>query len=224
LGLDRVMLRLGVTCLALAVPIGGCGDGSVPRMLVDGAPARAGPPWLAHSVVGRVRVVRAGDLGRAFVRCGRLGDRRVERNALVVERVAVSGRSLTFTTPNGHALVAYQTAGVASERRLAPWCTRSFGLLQRGRLVDSRLDIGCRDRRRRVVAFAWVEPLPRARWIAVDQGAYAELFEVADGMPVRVSSTRGVDLGTSRARFDIAQYTASGRRIARQRLVARVAG
>jgi hypothetical protein len=218
------MLRLAVTSLTLALPIGGCGDGSVPKMLLDGTPARAGPPWLARSVVSSVHVLRARELGRAFRRCVRLEGRRLAGDTLVVERVGVSGRSLTFRTPSGRGLVGCQTAGVLSERRLAPWCSRSFGVLRRGRLVDARLDVGCRDRQRRTVAFAWVEPVRRARWVALDQGAYTELFEVTGGLPVRVSSTRGVDLGRSRARFELAQYGAGGRLIARQRLVAHVAG
>jgi hypothetical protein len=221
---DRVISRLGAACLALALPIAGCREEHAPRVLVDGRPARAGPGWIRGAVVAPVRTVRARALGRSFARCVRFDARSYPADTVIVERVGVSGRSITFATPGRRGLVACQTAGVLLERQLAPWCTRSFGLLRGGRLLDPRLDIGCRDAGGRAVAFAWVVPLRAARWIGVAQGSYVELYEVAGRLPVRVSSAQHVDLLRSRATFDVTQYTAGGRRLRHERLLARVAG
>ena len=63
-----------------------------------------------------------------------------------------------------------------------------------------------------------------AHWIAVDQGAYAEIYEVIAGMPVRVATARLVDLARARAAFDVTQYDVDGRALVEARLEAAVAG
>ena len=91
-------------------------------------------------------------------------------------------------------------------------------------MSDPRLDVLCLDRKRRHVGSAFVNPVRGARWIAVDQGSYRELYPVAAGLPVRIASTRGVDYGRARATFVITQNGADGRVLARSRLLAQVAG
>jgi hypothetical protein len=91
-------------------------------------------------------------------------------------------------------------------------------------VADPRLNILCVDKRDRHVASAFVNTVPGARWIAVDQGPFTELYPAARGLPIRVSSTRGVDYAHARATFRISQLGAGGRVLVRGRLVARVAG
>jgi hypothetical protein len=111
----------------------------------------------------------------------------------------------------------------AGERKL-PWCGGSAGRLLRGKLLDPRLDILCRDRKGRALAYAWVEPAAGVRWIGVDQGAYTEIYEVLAGLPVRIASTRGIEIGRARATFDVTQYDNHGKEVIEGRLEAQVAG
>jgi hypothetical protein len=141
----------------------------------------------------------------------------------VVERIGTVGRSITFERPRGDALLACESAGAPGEGGRY-WCGVAFGQLVAGRLRDPRLDLGCRARSGRLVAFAWVTPLPRARWIGVDQGAYEEVYEVAGGLPVRIASAREVQLRGSSATFELTQYGPKGRLLTRRKLVVRVAG
>ena len=87
-----------------------------------------------------------------------------------------------------------------------------------------RLDILCRDRDGSPLAYAWVEPAGGTRWIGVDQGPYAELYEVLGAFPVRISSPRGIDREDSRATFAITQYDGAGNALFTGKLEARVAG
>jgi hypothetical protein len=90
--------------------------------------------------------------------------------------------------------------------------------------LDPRLDILCRDREGRPLAYAWVEPVAGAHWIGVDQGSYTEVYEVLAGLPVRVTTSRGIQLGRSRAIFAVRQYDATGRSLVKGPLEAAVAG
>jgi hypothetical protein len=93
-----------------------------------------------------------------------------------------------------------------------------------GRLLDPRLDVLCRDRELRPLAYAFVDPVPGARWVGVRQAGYVELYEVLAGLPVRVASTREIDAEAARARFDVAQYDAVGHELVSGPLEAAVAG
>src|SRR5207244_1778257 len=128
------------------------------------------------------------------------------------------GASLTFRDPRGGFLLACDTT-----RKGDRFCGGSAGLLRRGQLVDPRLDIACRDRRSHQVGFAWITPLHGARWIAVEQQRYVELYKVAGGLPVRVTTSEVKVVGSS-AVFRVRQYDASGRELGKETLEARVAG
>jgi len=67
-----------------------------------------------------------------------------------------------------------------------------------GALLDPRLDILCRDRKGRALAYAWVDPAAGVRWIGVDQGSYTEVYEVLARLPVRIASIRGIQAGRAR--------------------------
>ena len=60
--------------------------------------------------------------------------------------------------------------------------------------------------------------------IGVDQGSYTEIYESLAGLPVRVASTKNVQLDRSRAAFGITQYDVHGRELVRGVLEAAVAG
>ena len=141
-----------------------------------------------------------------------------------MERTGTVGGSVSFVSPGGAWLYTCDGTGVRADGASQPWCGESVGRLVHGRLRDPRLDILCRDRKRRIVAFAWVSPRRPVRWIALDQGSYTELYEVGGGLPVRVSSRRFVDSGRSRARFEVTQYDRAGHELVRSTLEARVAG
>jgi hypothetical protein len=141
---------------------------------------------------------------------------------MVVERFGRVTRSVTIVQPGRPEIFACDKTGVPFEGR--EWYGLSSGRLRAGRVNDPRLDILCRDRRRRHVAAAFVNPLRGARWVGVDQGSYTELYPTAARLPVRVSSTRGVDFARARATFWITQIDAGGRVLVRTRFAARVAG
>jgi hypothetical protein len=62
------------------------------------------------------------------------------------------------------------------------------------------------------------------RWIGIDQGSYTELYEVLGDVPVRVATTRRIQLGQARATFAVTQYDAGGKALIRGDLEAAVAG
>jgi hypothetical protein len=201
-----------------------CGGGGRPKHLLDGRRAPRFDP-VGGSVVAAGRVVRRSTLGMRLDQCLPLGDAAsVPANTIVVERVGVDGESLTFTTPNGTGVYACD-GGVdpAGERRL-PWCGLVFGERENGRLLDPRLDVNCRDREGRALAYAFVEPLGSAHWIGVEQDGYVELYEVLASLPVRIATARGIKLPDARATVEVTQYDAAGHALIRAELEAAVAG
>ena len=132
---------------------------------------------------------------------------------------ATLGRRFTSCSPGG----AVDGTDPSGERR-PPWCGSSSGRLLHGRLLDPRLDIVCRDREGRPLAYAWVEPVPGAHWIGVDQGSYTEVYEVLAGLPVRVATRRGIQLGRSRASFAVTQLDSTGKALVKGPVEAAVAG
>jgi hypothetical protein len=73
-----------------------------------------------------------------------------------------------------------------------------------------------------VAAFAWINPLPRARWIVVDQPHVAEAYPVVVGLPVRVETESGI--GNGRATFTYEQYDAEGVNLTRTTITPAIAG
>jgi len=204
--LDRLSVS-AIACASLlaAAACGSSGGKKTPARFVDSV---------------RVRHVRL-PAGGAIGRCLALTSFR--RGAvLVVDRRGRLTRSLTVAQRGSPDVFACDATGVPLERR--EWCGASAGRLGNGRVTDPRLALLCRDRRGRHVAAAFVNPLPTARWVAVEQPRFSELYPAAAGLPVRIATVAGVDYEHARATFRIAQLDAHGRVLSRARLVAHVAG
>jgi hypothetical protein len=202
------LTKLVASCAAVLLAAVACASG--------GGEKRA-PRVLDHVHVREVSLPAGGLLGR----CLRMTTF-VRGRVLVVERVGRVARSVTVTQRGARSIFACDRTGVALEGR--PWCGFSAARLRKGRVPDPRLDVLCLDRAGRHVASAFVNPLARARWIAVDQGSFRELYPVAGGLPVRIASTRGLDYGRARATFAVTQIGAGGRVLSRARIIAQVAG
>jgi hypothetical protein len=213
---------LGGVTLALA----GCAASSkvAPPRLLDGS--RPAPPPAALGrlqgplALGRVRAVpaRAADQPRLTSCLRRFPPLdRLPPGSVVVERLGVSGASLTFRDPHEPVLDACDSTAAGPR-----FCGGAAGLLRRGHLLDPRLELICNGHPGRP-GFAWVEPAPGARWIAVEERAYTELYQVAGHLPVRVTTSE-VEPLTSSAVFRVRQYAADGSQVARTTLEARVAG
>jgi hypothetical protein len=218
MGLDRLMLA---RVAAAAVLASGCGHGSGrPARLLDGRPAAHFGP-VPDSVLGATRLLELADVDDCLSAADRAT---VPADTLVLERIGVDSRSLTFANRAETRVYACDGGIDAAGERAPPWCAAVFGELVDGRLLDPRLDVVCRDRARRPLAYAFVEPVAGARWIGVRQAGYVELYEVLAGLPVRVGGTQGVDAENARATLEVAQYDAEGHELVHGTLEAAVAG
>ena len=94
---------------------------------------------------------------------------------------------------------------------------------QTARLYDPRLDIGCLDSKGDQIGAAWIEPLRRTRYLAVEHPGYTEIYETAGGLPVRVT-TSDVHVEGSSATFSVTQYAADGSWLSHEALRTAVAG
>jgi hypothetical protein len=204
----------------LVLGLVGCDEDGRPTHLRYGESAAEFKP-VPGSVVAVGRVVRGTTLGRRFLACRPPS---APEDAQVVERIGVFGESLTFTDRRESLLFACDGGLDPAGERAPPWCSGSAGRLVDGHLLDPRLDIGCRDRHGNTIAYSWVEPVAGAHWIGVDQGAYTEVYEALAGLPVRVATTRQIDLAGSRARFDVTQYDVTGRELIQGTIEVGVAG
>ena len=219
--------RSAAIAAAGAVVAAGCGAGRAPS-LVDGSRPPAPPRQLRHLdrpvVLGRVSVLRRDELGRAVRRCVRDGRTTVGAAGEVVVRTGVVGTSVTFADASGR-FVRGCDGSLAPHEHRGPWCGRAVGERVARRLSDPRLNVGgCASRDGDPVAFAWVDPAPGARWVAVEQPSYTEVYRVVAGLPVRIASTDRIDVERSAATFGIAHYNASGKLLRRHELRAVVAG
>ena len=142
----------------------------------------------------------------------------------IVVRVGVSGESVTFRDRSRRGLYGCDNSeGPREEDR--SWCGRVFGQLYAGELRDPRLDVGaCTTRAGGALGFAWIEPRTGVKYVVIEQHGYAEVYEVAGGLPVRVATTSGVETEVSRAAFDVSEHTSDGTSIRKYRLAASVAG
>jgi hypothetical protein len=163
-----------------------------------------------------VRLVRAGRIGRLVADCVP-GDR-VPPGRLVVQRVGVSGASITFL-----GLAAAVDGCDDTPRGIPrPWCGRAAWPLRQRRVSDPRLAI-CQDSRgRSLVAFGWLNPGSATKWIVVDQPGAAEVYPVAGRLPVRVATVTGI--GRGRATFRYAEYDARGVMLAKRTITPAIAG
>jgi hypothetical protein len=219
-GLDRLTLA---TLLFAVVLLAGCDSrGARPERLLYGEAAPEFAP-VPRSVIAIGRVLDGTTLGRRFTSCRPTGVG-IGNDAVVVERIGVFGESLTFADVGRRTVYACDGGTDPTGERKPPWCGSSAGRLFGGKLLDPRLDILCRDRKGRQLAYAWVEPAAGARWIGVDQDAYTEIYEALAGLPVRIASARGIKPGRARAAFDVTQYDSHGKELVKGKLEAAVAG
>jgi hypothetical protein len=220
-------LRLSCILLVAAVAaVAGCGGGSpITRNLVDGSRGR--PPSVDLEGVGgpalqtRLRVWRPGSYDpRRLVGCS--GSRAlVPKGRTVVERIGVTGKSISFRDPSGRTLLGCdETLGPKEKGHL--WCGEAAGELEAGRLTDPRLDVNCRTADRKPVGFAWIEPGPGTRYLSVDQSGYSEVYTVAGRVPVRVSTV--MDEVSDEVTIAYAEYDRRGRLLRRAVLRSMVAG
>jgi hypothetical protein len=218
-------LRAGIFIGLLIFVAAACGSGGGrPKRLLSGALAPEFVP-VRGSVLTRGRVVRRATLGNRLDECLSAGDAAsIPSDAPVVERLGVRGESLTFAGDDGAGVYACDGGVDPAGERRPPWCGLVIGEREAGRLLDARLDVTCRDREGHPLAYAFVEPIAGAHWIGVQQHGYVEVYEVLAGLPVRIATTRGIDLPRSRATVDTTQYDLAGRQLARSDLEAAVAG
>lgn len=218
MGLDRLTapaLSL-VVFLAAACSSGG----GRPERLLDGRPAPEFRP-VRDSVIAATRLLERSDAPDCLPGVDREA---VSSNAAAVERVGVHGRSITFASRDGRRVYACDGGIDSAGERAPPWCGGVVGQREHGRLLDPRLDVVCVDGDHHPLAYVFVEPVEGARWIGVRQDGYVELYEVVAGLPVRVDSTRGIDLDNARTAFELRQYDAEGHQLERETLEAAVAG
>jgi hypothetical protein len=190
-------------------------------LLAAGEAARGGQPRIGNTVATSVHVRRASELASTLRECRGRGPREWLSGTPVVDRRSGRRRSLTFRGADGNFLAGCDSIGVRIEGRR--WCAAAIGTLFRGRLRDPRLTL-CLPRSGKPVGFIWVTPTRRARWIGIRQGRRSELYRVAAGLPVRVSSDRNVRIAGSSATFDVSEYDVRGRLVGRRTIVARVSG
>ena len=223
MGLDRLRL-VGGAVMLIAIFAGCDSGGGPPKRLLYGERAAEFRP-VHGSIVSSGRVLRGATLGRRFALC-RSGMRfgSVAPDALVVERIGVFAESLTFADRRHRTVYACDGGADPAGERRPPWCSGSAGRLFEGRLLDPRLDIGCRDRAGRPLGYAWVEPVEGAHWIGVDEHSYTEIYEVLSNLPVRIATDRYVHPDRSSAEFDVTQYDLEGHELVSTTLEARVAG
>jgi hypothetical protein len=221
--------RRAVAALALLGLAGGCGGSGVdaPAHLSDGSVPPTVPAELAGvdgAVVAGTRLLRGLDLEREpYVAC--LKDVPGGSPAVAVERVTADGRTLTFATADRRTLIACDGAPRAEEPR-GPWCGEASGRWEvGGRVNDGRLGMtNCLSAGRKTVAYVFVNPAPRARWLVVDHDHFREIYDASDPYPVRISTTDGIDEDTSSLKVRVRSYDAAGKEVGAETLHAVVAG
>ena len=215
----------------VAVASAACaGEKKPPAQLIDGTPAQrpssvtleriAGDQIATTIVTVDARRVAPTSLAAQCLRRAR------DHSAVgpVVSRVGVNGESVTFRASSRQSLIACDRAAADTEGG-SVWCGIAVGRLENGRLQDPRLDLaGCRSAADDPVAFAWVVPRRATRYVAVGQPGFAEVYRVATGLPVRVTTTSGIDEEGSRASFHVTEHDRAGRLLRAYTLDAHVAG
>ena len=141
---------------------------------------------------------------------------------MIVERVGVESSSITFDSASGlHGC----DGGEGPREAGREWCGIAFGILTRGRLDDPRLDVtGCRTASGAPLGFVWVYAGPRTRYVAVVQEGYAEVYEPAGRVPIRIATSAGVEVDGSRAIFRVSEHDGRGHLLRRYELDAVPAG
>lgn len=204
-------------------------DPAVPTTLMDGSPVREAPVELEGvdlpTVLTTVRVLREARSrpGTASAACLDHRHRGLDVAGPAIERVGVSSESVTFRESSGGGIFGCDNSpGPREDDRR--WCGGAYGMLHSGRLRDPRLSIGCRTRDEMPVGFVWIEHEPSAEYVVVQEPGYAEVYEVAGGLPVRVATTTGVEIEGSRASVEVREHAANGGLLRQYRLESAVAG
>lgn len=225
----RFVVAVAVIVVGLTMMVGcAANDSGAPTTLMSGARAPelsvdldgvASPAVLTSVATSGIGEIAVGSAIEACVNRA-IGDR---LSGPIVSRVGVSGESVTFRNGSGRGLYGCDNSdGPREEGRRA--CGVAFGQLSKGRLRDPRLNVGaCATRAGEPLGFAWVEPIGGARYVTVEQDGYAEVYETAGGLPIRVT-TSDVDIERSSAAFRVTQHTREGALIRRYRFKASVAG
>jgi hypothetical protein len=222
-------LRAGAGCAVLILAlIVGCQSepqSATPTTLADGSQARPHPVVLEGvedpSVATHVRVTPLDTAATGSTAAACIAAIGTPRGSAVVERVGVSGRSVTYV---GHGRrTAHACDASAGGGRRTTWCGHAFGRFESGRLRDPRLTLSCRSTEGDPVGFAWIQPDAATRFVVVRHSGYAEVYTAAGDAPVRVT-TQDADLTTSRATFAISEHARDGRRLRTHDLETQVAG
>jgi hypothetical protein len=214
-----VVLHLAVACSG--------GGSDPPSTLMDGSPSREPSVELegasGSAVLTKVRVVDIGAVepGSLSSDCLRGPAQDAAEPVRLVERIGVASETVTVQAGDGLHGCDNAPGPREDERR---WCGTAFGLLHGGRLRDPRLGLGCRTAEGDLIGLAWVEPHARARYVVVRQPGYAEVYETAGGLAVRIATTSGIDVASSSAAFDVSEHDSGGRLLREYRLEAAVAG
>jgi hypothetical protein len=226
----RHRLAPAACAVAAALAAGCAGRGERPTVLADGSRTESprvelegiSEPAVSTKVeVRHTRTLRPDSAARS---CLRAHDSPApdERYDAIFERVGVESSSVTFASASGlHACDGAHRPREAER----PWCGVAFGVIRRGRLDDPRLDVaGCRNVSGDPLAFVWVSPGPGARYVAVSQHGYAEVYEPAGDLPIRIATSDGVEVDGSRATFRLSEHDGRGRLLRRYELDAVPAG
>ena len=230
-GQPRLVLLARIASIVIPLAIGATGcarEGSIPRTLVDGSPARAADVTL-DGVDGPVLVTRtsSADLqeiaGAPGIESCLLEDWNARPAPPIVHRVATVGESVTFASALGRTLQACDGSGTAAGSR--SWCGHAFGRLGRRGLLDPRLDLGgCRTDDGRPIAFVWIDPGPDTSYVVVRRHGFSEAYETAAGLPVRVAVTERIDVARSGAVVKVSEHSADGRELRASEVEAFVSG
>jgi hypothetical protein len=222
------MVGLKWICAVLLLALASCGGGRSPSQLVDGSTPPDLPAALDRlddAVLTRTAVKLESNLDQdEYEACGVPAD---GGHRTVVERTGVHGSSLTIES--GRLLFGCDKIldPLTAEDPDLPyggiWCASPNGRIGEGGLNDPRLSL-CPNTDDEYTAFAWVEPRPAAKWIVVSDAGTSEVYEVAESLPVRVTTTHGVEPERPRASFDVAEYAADGTKLREYVLEAAVAG
>ena len=217
-----------LVALAAVVQVACLGGDRPPSELVDGSAARApsvkldgasSPQVVTKAAALDLRAVLTGAVSRCLATT-----REHVPQSPIVRRVGVEGASVTYRTASGRDLVGCDGTDLGADRDRT-WCGVSLGRTRGEHLLDPRLDIAsCTTRSDEPVAFAWVEPGLRTRYIAVGRDDFVEVYPVVAGLPVRVATTSGIDVDTSSASFDVSEHDADGRNLRSYTLRTGVAG
>src|SRR5262249_50190662 len=189
-GITAPLSAVLLVVAAVVVTAVGCGEGEAVRQLMDGsrvvAPAVELEGIAGPAVQTKLRARRAGAFDPARLGACSADSERLPEGRVVIERVGVRGEGISFRDASGRLLCGCDNSPGPREGN-HPWCGEAVGDLQNRHLTDSRLGVGCKAGDREPMGFAWIEPGAGARYVAVEQPGYTEVYEVALGLPVRVS-------------------------------------